>query len=131
MNRVFDFIVLGEMLCSFLAVASRYEEEPPSEPFCQFRRFVVVINSMTPHERRYPQTILLEPSRLDRIALGAGVDRNSVFQLIQHLDWTRKLVGNTVRLALLPAPSVCEKVHQAMIAGKCPWCGIDIFRDGV
>lgn len=53
-------------------------------------RVEAVIYSMTPQERRNPN--LLNPSRKNRIARGAGVDVAEVNRLIKQFEQTRKLM---------------------------------------
>ncbi|MFO0869305.1 MAG: signal recognition particle protein [Pirellulales bacterium] len=48
------------------------------------RRLVGIIDSMTPQERRNPK--LIDPSRRNRIARGAGVEANEVTQLLKQYD---------------------------------------------
>jgi signal recognition particle subunit SRP54 len=48
------------------------------------RRLVGIINSMTPAERRQPK--LIDQSRRNRIARGAGVQANEVNQLLKQYD---------------------------------------------
>ncbi|MFM8251181.1 MAG: signal recognition particle protein [Planctomycetota bacterium] len=49
------------------------------------RRLVGIINSMTPAERRQPK--LIDPSRRNRIAKGAGVQTQEVSQLIKQYEF--------------------------------------------
>ena len=48
------------------------------------RRMVGIINSMTPAERRAPK--LIDPSRRQRIAVGAGVAAQEVNQLVKQFE---------------------------------------------
>ncbi|MBC8869933.1 MAG: signal recognition particle protein [Planctomycetes bacterium] len=48
------------------------------------KQTVGIINSMTPHERRNPK--LIDPSRRNRIANGAGVQAQDVNQLVKQYD---------------------------------------------
>lgn len=53
-------------------------------------RIEAIIRSMTPQERRNPN--LLNPSRRNRIAKGAGVDVAEVNRLVKQFEQTRKLM---------------------------------------
>jgi signal recognition particle subunit SRP54 len=53
-------------------------------------RTEAIIYSMTPKERRNPN--LLNPSRKNRIAKGAGVDVAEVNRLVKQFEQTRKLM---------------------------------------
>ena len=50
-----------------------------------FRRFVGIIDSMTPDERRNPSR-LIDQSRRRRIAAGAGVEPHEVNELVKQFD---------------------------------------------
>lgn len=54
------------------------------EEWLQTQRMVGIVDSMTSAERRQPS--LLDPSRHDRIAHGAGVSAVEVRQLIKHFE---------------------------------------------
>ena len=56
----------------------------------QFKRMEVLIQSMTPEERRNPN--LLNASRKKRIALGAGADINELNQFISQFETMRKMM---------------------------------------
>lgn len=53
-------------------------------------RIEAIIRSMTPQERKNPS--LLNPSRRNRIAKGAGVDISEVNRLVKQFEQTRKLM---------------------------------------
>lgn len=53
-------------------------------------RIEAIIHSMTPQERKNPN--LLNPSRRNRIAKGAGVDVAEVNRLVKQFEQTRKLM---------------------------------------
>jgi signal recognition particle subunit SRP54 len=48
------------------------------------RRMIGIINAMTPAERRNPK--LIDPSRRNRIARGAGVQAHEVSGLVKQFD---------------------------------------------
>lgn len=54
------------------------------------KRMVGIINSMTPDERRNPKVI--EPSRRQRIATGAGVQTQEVNQLVKQFDMMKPIM---------------------------------------
>ena len=56
----------------------------------QFDRIESIILSMTPQERANPD--LMNPSRKNRIAKGAGVDISEVNRLIKQFDQSRKMM---------------------------------------
>ena len=56
----------------------------------QFDRIESIILSMTPQERANPD--LMNPSRKNRIARGAGVDISEVNRLIKQFDQSRKMM---------------------------------------
>ena len=56
----------------------------------QMSRTEAIIHSMTPDERRNPN--LLNPSRKNRIARGAGVDVAEVNRLVKQFEQTKKLM---------------------------------------
>ena len=56
----------------------------------QMSRTEAIIHSMTPDERRNPN--LLNPSRKNRIAKGAGVDVAEVNRLVKQFEQTKKLM---------------------------------------
>ncbi|HEY1076078.1 MAG TPA: signal recognition particle protein [Fontimonas sp.] len=56
----------------------------------QIRRTIAIINSMTRHERRYPDVI--KASRKRRIAAGSGVEVQEVNRLLKQFDQTRDMM---------------------------------------
>jgi signal recognition particle subunit SRP54 len=54
------------------------------------KRIEAIIHSMTPKERRNPN--LLNPSRKNRIAKGAGVQVSEVNRLVKQFEQTKKLM---------------------------------------
>ncbi|MBR1618049.1 signal recognition particle protein [bacterium] len=73
----------------------------------QFKRIEVLIQSMTPDERRNPS--LLNASRKKRIAKGAGADINELNTFISQFETTRKMMKNLGGL------------KKAMKGGKMPF----------
>jgi len=61
----------------------------------EMRRMLGIIDAMTPKERRNPE--LIDPSRHDRIARGAGVQVRDVYALLKQFDMMSpimKAMGN-------------------------------------
>lgn len=56
----------------------------------QTARLVAIINSMTPHERRYPD--LIRGSRKRRIAAGSGTQVQEVNRLLKQFDQVQKMM---------------------------------------
>ena len=56
----------------------------------QFRQAAVVIDSMTPHERRFPD--LINPSRKRRIARGSGTDVTDVNRVLKQHKQMQKMM---------------------------------------
>jgi signal recognition particle subunit SRP54 len=54
------------------------------------KRFIGMVNSMTPQERRNPKVI--DPSRRARIAKGAGVQPQEVNALVKQYDFMKSMV---------------------------------------
>ncbi|HTN74313.1 MAG TPA: signal recognition particle protein [Pirellulaceae bacterium] len=54
------------------------------------RRFIGMVNAMTPQERRNPKVI--DPSRRSRIAKGAGVQPQEVSALVKQYDTMKQMV---------------------------------------
>ena len=56
----------------------------------QTRQVIAIINSMTPHERRFPAT--LRGSRKKRIALGSGTQVQDVNRLLKQFAQMQKMM---------------------------------------
>ena len=56
----------------------------------QVRRLIAIVNSMTPHERRYPDVI--RASRKRRIAAGSGVQVQEVNRLLRQFTQMQKMM---------------------------------------
>jgi signal recognition particle subunit SRP54 len=56
----------------------------------QMRRLEAIINSMTPHERRFPQVI--KGSRKKRIAQGSGTEVQDVNRLLKQFTQMQKMM---------------------------------------
>ena len=56
----------------------------------QFKRLEAIINSMTPHERRFPQ--LIKGSRKRRIAAGSGTQVQDVNRLLKQFTQMQKMM---------------------------------------
>ena len=60
-----------------------------------FRRMIVIIDSMTPRERRFPD--LIDGSRKRRIAAGSGTQVQDVNRLLKQHRQTQKVAKKTMR----------------------------------
>lgn len=56
----------------------------------QIRRLVAIVNSMTPHERRYPD--IIRASRKRRIAAGSGVQVQEVNRMLRQFTQMQKMM---------------------------------------
>jgi signal recognition particle subunit SRP54 len=85
LKRTFRPGPLGRILGMLPGGRGRFAplEEPGAEK--EMRQLLGVIDAMTPAERR-GATKLIDASRRNRIAAGAGVDPQQVHQLIQQFD---------------------------------------------
>ncbi|MDY3276093.1 MAG: signal recognition particle protein [Agathobacter sp.] len=70
--------------------AGKMSEIDTDEAEKNMARIEAIIHSMTPQERKNPN--LLNPSRRNRIAKGAGVDVAEVNRLVKQFEQTRKLM---------------------------------------
>ena len=70
--------------------AGKIPEIDTDEAEKNMARIEAIIHSMTPQERKNPN--LLNPSRRNRIAKGAGVDVAEVNRLVKQFEQTRKLM---------------------------------------
>ena len=70
--------------------AGKMPEIDTDEAEKNMARIEAIIHSMTPQERKNPN--LLNPSRRNRIAKGAGVDVAEVNRLVKQFEQTRKLM---------------------------------------
>ena len=70
--------------------AGKMPEIDTDEAEKNMARIAAIIHSMTPQERKNPN--LLNPSRRNRIAKGAGVDVAEVNRLVKQFEQTRKLM---------------------------------------
>lgn len=59
-----------------------------------FQRCVTIIDSMTPAERETPASVLLNPSRQERIATGSGTSRSAVREVIQYYQQMRRMMDS-------------------------------------
>ncbi len=56
----------------------------------QIKRLIAIINSMTPHERRFPD--IIKGSRKRRIAQGSGTQVQEVNKLLKQFSQTQKMM---------------------------------------
>ncbi len=81
--------MLGAFGGSFAEMNKAMENEDTSK---EIGRTTAIINSMTLEERR--NTKIIDPSRRNRIASGAGVQANQVSQLIKQYEQMRPIMEN-------------------------------------
>jgi hypothetical protein len=56
-----------------------------------FKRYCVIIDSMTGWERSHPD--LVDMSRRRRVAMGSGTTTNEVATLLKHFEMMKKMMG--------------------------------------
>jgi signal recognition particle subunit SRP54 len=82
---------LVQRLVGFLPGLDQMREALGAEDTAKgVRRLVGIVNSMTPAERRNPK--LIDPSRRQRIARGAGVEGHEVTQLVKQFELMRPVM---------------------------------------
>ncbi|MAT70679.1 MAG: hypothetical protein CMJ58_14280 [Planctomycetaceae bacterium] len=92
----------------------------------EFREYARIIELMDPDERASPQLFDMAPARVERVAERAGASTNTVLQLLLTFSLLNRSTGS-LPLQSRPAPGLCDAYHGKMAAGKCPWCGSEIF----
>jgi len=118
--------ILREMEDVCKSVFAEHELSSIGNLTSSHRRYLTIIQSMTTQERASPQLLLLECSRMTRIANGAGVDANSIGQMLKEFERLSRASSFTkpvIPVALRTAPEVCQRYHANLLAGTCPWCG--------
>jgi len=79
---------IGEILKMMPGAVNINEDQLPDEK--KLKRVEAIIYSMTPDERSKPS--ILNPSRKNRIAKGAGVDISEVNRLVKQFEQARKMM---------------------------------------
>jgi signal recognition particle subunit SRP54 len=80
---------LKDLLGLIPGVGAKFASLPVDEKI--FKRYGVIIDSMTKWERNHPD--LIEMSRRRRIAMGAGSTTSEVQTLLKHFDMMKKMMG--------------------------------------
>ncbi len=80
---------LKDLLGLIPGVGAKFASLPVDEKI--FKRYGVIIDSMTRWERNHPD--LIEMSRRRRIAMGAGSTTSEVQTLLKHFDMMKKMMG--------------------------------------
>ena len=88
LNQVKNMGGITDMLSMLPGVGSQLKNVEVDDS--QFSRIEAIILSMTPQERRNPS--LLNPSRKNRIAKGAGVDIAEVNRLVKQQEQMKKMM---------------------------------------
>jgi hypothetical protein len=109
----------------------------------QQRLWCGIIDAMTPLERGNP-SMILDGSRVERIALGSGTTTAQVVDLVTRFGSPDVQLERAIDVLLddkvpffqsvanwMPnirfAGELCEKTHAKMLAGNCPWCGCGVI----
>ncbi len=80
---------LKDLLGLIPGVGAKFAQLPVDEKI--FKRYGVIIDSMTKWERGHPE--LIDMSRRRRIAMGAGSTTNEVQTLLKHFEMMKKMMG--------------------------------------
>ena len=82
----------------------------------EVRREIAIINSMTPHERRFPS--IIRGSRRVRISAGAGVASRDVNQLLRKFDklqrMTKKMTRKKGKMKNMPGMNQMPDMEELM-----------------
>lgn len=81
---------LKEMLSMLPGIGKKLQGIPLDNDL--FKNYEVIINSMTPKERRQPH--IIDRKRRERIACGSGTDIQDVNQLLKQFDMISKMMKN-------------------------------------
>jgi len=102
-----------------------------------------IIDAMTPIERENP-SMILDGSRVERIAHGSGTTTEQVVDLVTRFGSPDAGLERALDLLLdgkMPffqhvanwMPNIrfdaelCERTHAKILAGNCPWCGCGVI----
>ena len=84
----------------------------------QTRQMVAIINSMTPHERRFPDVI--RGSRKKRIALGSGTQIQAVNRLLKQHGQMQKMMKKMGKGGMAGMMRKVSKLQGQLPGGKFP-----------
>ena len=90
MKKISQPGLMGRMMGLMPGMSQFKEALDSEEAGGQMRQIIGAIDSMTPAERKNPK--LIDPSRRNRIAMGAGVQAASITQLIKQFDTMKPLM---------------------------------------
>ncbi len=127
------------ILAEFLYMMETYEFPPTiytaddhriiTNELKKYRRWCGIIDAMTDVERENP-TMLSCNSRNKRIARGSGCSNGEVQTFLAMFE------SESAKLMIYPVASstgiefdrsLCQRTHNKMVAGVCPWCGQEIL----
>ena len=84
----------------------------------QTRQSIAIINSMTPHERRFPDVI--RGSRKKRIAMGSGTQIQAVNRLLKQHMQMQKMMKKMGKGGMAGMMRKMNKLKDQMPPGKFP-----------
>jgi signal recognition particle subunit SRP54 len=84
----------------------------------QTRQMIAIINSMTPHERRFPDVI--RGSRKKRIALGSGTQIQAVNRLLKQHNQMQKMMKKMGKGGMAGMMRKMSKLQGQLPPGKFP-----------
>ena len=84
----------------------------------QTRQMIAIINSMTPHERRFPDVI--RGSRKKRIALGSGTQIQAVNRLLKQYNQMQKMMKKMGKGGMAGMMRKMSKLQGQLPPGKFP-----------
>jgi signal recognition particle subunit SRP54 len=90
MEKVAKPGLMQKMLGLLPGAAQLQEAMAGADSAKEAKRFIGMVNSMTPQERRNPKVI--DPQRRARIAQGAGVQAQEVNQLVKNYEIMKQMV---------------------------------------
>jgi signal recognition particle subunit SRP54 len=92
----------------------------------ELTKIEAIIQSMTRHEKRDPQSLVREPRRADRVAKGSGSELLAVQELIQKFQMMKEMMGGLSQGGLLGkipgmgGLNLARNARRAMKSGKLP-----------
>jgi signal recognition particle subunit SRP54 len=93
----------------------------------ELTRIEAMIQSMTPYERRDPNSLVREPGRLKRIARGSGSPEPAVQELVQKFLFMQQMItgmgGDLGMMGKIPGlknMAMARNMRRAMKSGKFP-----------
>jgi signal recognition particle subunit SRP54 len=71
-------------------MAGRLKSVDMDETQAKLKRFRIILDSMTNHERENPE--LIQASRIKRIARGSGVENKDVKEVLKYYNMTKRMM---------------------------------------